>query len=106
MTREETILRGALDEFDLLLRHRQRGGLEDMSTMDAVCWRLAMGVNRLAQLPPERRDSLVGAGWSELWTIRNHITHDYRSIPTPTVESILEKQLSGLLEALRREPAA
>jgi hypothetical protein len=38
MTREETILRGAWDEVDLLLRHRQRGGAEDMLTMDTVCW--------------------------------------------------------------------
>ncbi len=74
---EQDIIREALDYLAIMNEHRQRGSLDDLLILDAVCLRLASSIESLSRLPEGRRQDLFGDEWHAIWATRNRIAHDY-----------------------------
>lgn len=72
----EELLRDALTHFDPAIGYAHAGALDQLA-IDAVCLRLASGIEVLARLEPSVRESLFGQDWTLMWGMRNRIAHGY-----------------------------
>ena len=97
----EELLREALTHFDLAIGYAQPELLDQM-TIDAVCLRLASGIEVLARLEPSVRESLFGQDWTLMWGMRNRIAHGYLLVDQGMVSETVERDLPEIVGALRR----
>lgn len=96
------ILRDALAHFRLLQSHATHD-LDDQLVIDAVCMRLAAGIEALAALPPEDRDSLFGTDWQLMWGMRNRIAHGYLLVEPQIVKMTIDHDIPGIVASITRE---
>ena len=97
----EELLREALTHFDLAIGYTHAGALDQM-TIDAVCLRLASGIEVLARLESSVRESLFGQDWTLMWGMRNRIAHGCLLVDQGTVRETVERDLPEIVGTLRR----
>lgn len=74
----------------------------DEKTVDAICMRIAAGVESLHALEPERRAELFGDAWSTTWGMRNRIAHTYSRVEPSVIMATVRLDLPPLLAVIRR----
>lgn len=103
MTRTpEQALREARTHFELMLQHSQ-GDLADQLVIDAVCLRLAAGVEALSGLDAATRDRLFGEAWPLMWGMRNRIAHGYLLVNAGILRRTLEHDIQPILASIEAE---
>jgi len=90
------IIHEALDHLAILNEHRQRGSIEDLVILDAVCLRLALPIESLSRLP----EGLFGSEWHVVWATRNRIAHAYMQLDAGIITATLDKDIPRLIAAL------
>lgn len=73
----------------------------DEKTVDAICMRIAAGVESLHALSPERREELFGNAWSRMWGMRNRISHTYSRVEPGVILATVRLDLPPLLAVIR-----
>lgn len=86
----DEILHDALGHFHRMQDHAGHD-LNDQLVIDAVCMRLAAGIETLATLDPAVRAELFGDDWPLMWGMRNRIAHGYL-----LVESSIIRQTAAM----------
>ncbi|WP_062465705.1 HepT-like ribonuclease domain-containing protein [Demequina maris] len=77
----------------------------DQVRIDAICMRIAAGIEALNGLPPTSRDALFGASWPAMWGMRNRIAHTYARVERDVVVATLRDDIPAVIAALDGELA-
>lgn len=77
-------LHDAVLHFDIASAYAKEGPL-DQKSLDAICMRIAAGVDSLNSLSQELRDQLFGEEWYAMWGMRNRIAHTYARVEEEVV---------------------
>ncbi|WNM26406.1 DUF86 domain-containing protein [Demequina capsici] len=83
-------LADALLHFDRATAYGANGVATELE-IDAICMRLASGLESLSRLPEEIRTELFGSTWAAMWGMRNRIAHTYAQVEAPVVIATLEE---------------
>lgn len=103
MSREPNeILRDALAHFRTMQTYAEHD-LEDQLVIDAVCMRLAAGIEVLATLDADVRDLLFGTDWPLMWGMRNHIAHGYLLVDSAIVRQTLTQDVPSIINRIQRQ---
>lgn len=92
----DEILRDALAHFETMLAYAEHD-LGDQLVIDAVCMRLAAGIEALATLEPNVRGRLFGSDWPLMWGMRNRIAHGYLLVNAAIVRQTLTQDIPGIM---------
>ena len=76
-------------------------GLEDQLVMDAVCMRLAAGIEALSYLDESQVQQLVGPLWPMMWSARNRIAQGYMFSESDELRHRIQRALPILLSAVQ-----
>ncbi|MEL4357927.1 MULTISPECIES: HepT-like ribonuclease domain-containing protein [unclassified Luteococcus] len=98
----EEILHDAQFHFGLAVQHAN-GDLGSQLTVDAVCMRLAAGVESLSHLDEDVRDRMFGAAWASMWGMRNRIAHGYLLVSQDVVRVTVKEDLPSVLDTIAKE---
>ncbi len=97
---DRDIILEALDHLTIMNEHRQRGSLDDLVILDAVCLRLASAIESLSRLPEGRRHDLFGNEWHVIWATRNRIAHAYVRVDASIIAATLDHNVPHLIVTL------
>lgn len=100
---EQEVLHEALTHFALMLDHAQ-GDVTDQLVIDAVCMRLAAGLEVLNRLDPDVRDGLFGDSWPLMWGMRNRIAHGYLLVEPQIIRRTLETDIPAIIDQIHEGP--
>jgi uncharacterized protein with HEPN domain len=85
------------------MRQHAEGDLADQLVIDAVCMRLAAGVEALARLDTPTRDRLFGDAWPLMWGMRNRIAHGYLLVDTDIVRRTVQHDIPPIMARIDSE---
>ena len=88
-------LHDALLHFDIAVHYATEQPL-DQKAIDAICMRIAAGVDALDGVSRELRDQLFGDTWPAMWGMRNRIAHTYALVEESVVVATVRKDLPEL----------
>lgn len=97
---QDRVLVDALHHFDVLRTHAS-GDLKQQVVIDAICMRLAAGIECLARLGLERCDELFVAQWADMWGMRNRIAHGYLLVNEAIVRQTIADDLPAIVATIR-----
>ncbi|VTR77574.1 HepT-like ribonuclease domain-containing protein [Cellulomonas hominis] len=86
----------ALEHVDALRKHVAVLGLDHQAGFDAVCLRLAVAIDCIAQLPPVLRDTVCGGSWPSVRATRNRIVHGYFTVDAEVVRMAVDRDVGPL----------
>lgn len=75
----------------------------DQKTVDAMCMRIAAGIESLHAIPTEKREELFGNAWPTMWGMRNRIAHTYSRVEGEVILATVRLDLPQLLTVIREE---
>lgn len=96
----EELLAEALWHFDQALAYA-RGDLSEQIVIDAVCMRLAAGIETLKRLPDSEIDDLFGDEWPLMWGLRNRIAHGYALVNPAVIGRTMKDEMPSVVAAVR-----
>ncbi|MFT4011412.1 MAG: DUF86 domain-containing protein [Nocardioidaceae bacterium] len=100
----EEILSDALTHLQTMQAYGGRD-LDDQLVIDAVCMRLSAGIETLATLDVELRESLFGSNWPLMWGMRNRIAHGYLLVDSVIVRQTLKYDIPTIVAQIRKQLA-
>ncbi len=77
----------------------------DQIRIDAICMRIAAGIEALNGLTAASREAPFGASWSAMWGMRNRIAHTYARIEPDVVVATLRDDIPVVIAVLDQELA-
>lgn len=80
-----------------LAQEHAEADVESQRGIDAVCMRLAAGIESLSRLDEGTRADLFGGTWPAMWGMRNRIAHGYLLVETRIVRSTVERDVPSIL---------
>lgn len=102
MTRSTHELLGeALSHFEIMLDYAGHD-LDEQLVIDAVCMRLAAGLEVLNRLDSGVRGDLFGEDWPAMWGMRNRIAHGYLLVNATIVHRTLEVDIPNIVTRIER----
>ena len=104
MRTSEEILRDALGHFRAAQIYAA-GEPSSQVLVDAICMRLAAGIEALSALEPALRSRLFGDEWSLMWGMRNRIAHGYMLVDAAIVEATVRDDLPMIIERIETHMA-
>jgi uncharacterized protein with HEPN domain len=82
------LLHEALTHFDMAIVYSQSPAAGQMA-VDAMCLRLAAGIETLARLDAVVREEIFGDDWPLMWGLRNRIAHGYTLVSLSIIHETL-----------------
>jgi uncharacterized protein with HEPN domain len=98
--RTDTELLGEARYHLSLAQEHAEADVESQRGIDAVCMRLAAGIESLSRLDAETREELFGRTWPAMWGMRNRIAHGYLLVETSIVRSTVERDIPSILATI------
>lgn len=78
----------------------------DQRSIDAICMRLAAGIEALNGLPDDVRTALFGDTWRAMWGMRNRIAHTYARVEHDVVLATVRVDVPNIQARIARYLAA
>ena len=69
--------------------------------VDAMCLRLAAGIETLARLEADVRDEIFGDDWPFMWGMRNRIAHGYTLVSLNIIFETLAVDVPHIVAAIQ-----
>lgn len=88
--RAAELLEEALARLELAADYA-RAGPDDQRNRDAICMRLAAGIESLSRLDEDSKARLFGDEWRAMWGLRNRIAHGYLLDDTRIIAATVER---------------
>lgn len=101
----DDLLRDALAHFEVMDRYGAQD-TSDQLVIDAICMRLAAGLDVLADLDAETRAELFAGQWSLMWGMRNRIVHGYLLVDPEIVRQTIDHDIASIVASIRQALAA
>ncbi|MFT3861301.1 HepT-like ribonuclease domain-containing protein [Micropruina sp.] len=96
----EGILSDALTHLQTMQAYGGRD-LDDQLVIDAICMRLSAGIETLATLDAELRESLFGNNWPLMWGRCNRIARGYLLVDSAIVYQTLKYDIPTIVAPMR-----
>jgi uncharacterized protein with HEPN domain len=93
------LLTDALSHFELALEYSRSSESTQMA-VDAMCLRLAAGIEALGRLDESTRSELFGDDWLDMWGIRNRIAHGYTLVNLDIIRETMAVDVPAMAGAI------